>query len=304
MLAITGGITGFFLKFGLRVVCANLLLTTLGGLLFGASFVLGGVMSPTMIFLLALPVLAATLMHSRWAFFWTVLTVAAWLAILVMENNGVEMTRVTRDANIGSVQVLSLLGTVLIVMAVLGSYVAANSRLRGAMMEKNLRLDYLASHDPLTSIPNRRAFFEQAQHCLQRATRTGKPFALVVIDLNNFKQINDSLGHKVGDAVLQHFARHLSQAFRETDFVGRLGGDEFGVLLEPLDSAGDVEQALARFHATGTTEVEVNGQTVNYHCAIGTSTYPEQGDNIVDLYEVADAAMYESKPRATDYWWK
>lgn len=292
---VTVCITGVFLKLGARVICANLLLATLGAVLFGASFVLGGVMSPTMIFLVAIPVLAATLMHSRWAFFWTALTVAAWLGILVLENNGVEMSRVTRDANVGTVQVISLLGTVLVVMAVLGSYVAANGRLRNAMVEKTMRLDYLASTDPLTSIANRRAFFEHAQQCLQRATRTGKPFSLVVIDLNDFKQINDNLGHKVGDAVLQHFAQHLSTAFRDTDFVGRLGGDEFGVVLEHMDNTESVSLALQRFQASS-AELEVDGHTVRYGCAIGTSTYPEHGDNIVDLYEAADTAMYQSKP--------
>lgn len=304
VLAVTLGITALFLKFGLRNVCATILLATLGGVLFGASFVLGGVMSPTMIFMLAIPVLAATLMHSRAAFVWTALTVAAWLAILLMESNGVAIQRVTREENVGIVQVISLLGTVLVVMAVLGSYVAANSRLRSAMMEKNLRLDYLASHDPLTGIPNRRAFFEQAQQCLGRANRTGKLFALVVIDLNDFKQINDGLGHKTGDAVLQHFADRLNSGFRDTDFVGRLGGDEFGVILEPVDSADSVVEALQRFHAGFEGQLDVDGAIVRYAYATGVSVYPEQGDNIVDLYESADASMYHSKPGAAQLMWK
>ena len=159
VLGITVCITAIFLKFGGRTVCVNLLLLVLGGILFGASFILGGVMSPTMIFLLAVPVLAGTLMHSRWTFFWTAMTVAAWLLILVLERNGVEMSRITLDANVGIVQVISLLGTVLVIMAVLGSYVAATGRLRVVMKQKNQRLDYLASHDSLTAIPNRRTFF-------------------------------------------------------------------------------------------------------------------------------------------------
>lgn len=111
-----------------------------------------------MIFMLAIPVLAATLMNSRWAFFWVAMTIGAWLLILVLEYSGVEMTRVTQVANVGIVQIIALLGTVLVVMAVLGSYVSATNRLRTAMEQKNERLDYLASHDSLTSIPNRRTF--------------------------------------------------------------------------------------------------------------------------------------------------
>ncbi|MBP6723872.1 MAG: diguanylate cyclase [Halioglobus sp.] len=295
VLGITVGITAAFLKFGRRVVFVNLLLFMLGGVLFGASFVLGGVLSPTMIFLLALPVLAATLMNSRWAFFWTAITVAAWLLILVLEQSGVEMTRVTRVENLGIVQVISLLGTVLVIMAVLGSYVSANARLRTEMEEKNERLDYLASHDPLTSIPNRRTFFEQAHQSLQRSKRSKNPFALVVIDLNDFKQVNDSLGHKAGDAVLLHLARRLSSGFRDTDFIGRLGGDEFGVLLEPVENAGGVDEVMRRFNAAGAGEFEVDGNPVSYHFAAGVAIYPRDGASVLQLYEAADTAMYHSK---------
>jgi diguanylate cyclase (GGDEF)-like protein len=295
VLGITIGITAIFLKFGGRTVCVNLLLLVLGGVLFGASFILGGVMSPTMIFLLAVPVLAGTLMHSRWAFFWTAMTVAAWLLILVLERNGVEMSRITLDANVGIVQVISLLGTVLVVMAVLGSYVAATGRLRVVMKQKNQRLDYLASHDPLTAIPNRRTFFEQTQRCLQRALRSKKSFALLVIDLNDFKQINDSLGHKVGDAVLLDFAQRLNGGFRETDFIGRLGGDEFGVLLEPAQSTSVVEELMQRFRSSASSVSEVDGKSVQYGFAVGIAIYPGNGSTVLELYEAADAAMYRSK---------
>ena len=144
-------------------------------------------------------------------------------------------------ANVESIHVLALLGTAFMIMSMLGSYVASNGRLRQAMELKNERLDYLASHDPLTSIPNRRALFERAQECLLRGHRSGKPFALLVIDLNDFKQINDTLGHSAGDAVLQHFANRLKEGFRETDFVARLGGDEFGVVLEPVETYSSVQ---------------------------------------------------------------
>lgn len=238
VLGITVGIMAIFLKFGGRVVCVNLLLLVLSGVLFGASFILGGVMSPTMIFLLAVPVP---------------------------------------------------------VLAVLGSYVSATNRLRTVMEQKNERLDYLASYDSLTSIPNRRTFFEHAQRCLQRAARSKNSFALLVIDLNDFKQINDGLGHKVGDAVLLHFAQRLSGGFRDTDSVGRLGGDEFAVLLEPAESLAGVEDVIRRFRMSESNEMEVDGKSVQYDFAVGVAIYPDNGASILDLYEAADAAMYCSK---------
>ena len=133
-----------FWKFGNRDFCANLLLMTLTCLLLGASFVLGGVLSPTMIFMCAIPVLAATMMQPRWAYFWTAVTVAAWLLMVVLETNGAEITRITRAQNVGIVQVISLMGTLLVVMGVLASYVSSNIKLRGAMLVNTERLDYLA----------------------------------------------------------------------------------------------------------------------------------------------------------------
>jgi diguanylate cyclase (GGDEF)-like protein len=291
----TGSVTAIFLKFGLRTLCANLLLTILSSVLVGSSFLLGGVMSPTMIFLLAMPVMAATLMNSRWVFFWTAVAIACWLAILALESSGVEMRRITAEANIGPVQVLSLLGTSLIVMSVLGSYLGSNSRLRGNMEDKTEYLDYLANHDVLTTIPNRRAFFEQANQVLARANRSGQSFAIVVLDLNKFKEINDKMGYVVGDAVLQHFANRLKSGFRETDFFARLGGDEFAVILEPVDNFVGVKVAVERFINLSADELEIEGEVIHYTCSTGSSIFPEHGKRILDLYEEADQAMYRSK---------
>lgn len=300
IMAATTSVAVIFVKFGMRIFCVNLLLAILSAVLVAGNFYLGGTMSPTMIFLLAVPVLAATLMNPRWAFCWTAITVAAWLMVLVLENQGFETRRITIAANVGSIQVLSLLATGIIVMSVLGSYVGSNSRLRIAMEAKNKSLDYLASHDSLTGIPNRRALFEHAQQCISRGTRFNKPFALLVIDLDNFKQINDSLGHSFGDEVLKHFAKRLKTGFRETDFVARLGGDEFGVVLEPVDELASVKIAVERFFKNTDNEVEIDGQTVRYECCTGIAIYPEHGDTTAALYEKADHAMYRAKRDTPD----
>lgn len=294
-LAVIVSITAAFLKFGARVYCVNLLLSGLCVVLTSACFWLNGVMSPTMIFLITIPVLAATVMDSRWAVFWTVVIVACWGAILVLQNTGLEMNSVTHKANVESIHVLALLGTAFMIMSMLGSYVVSNGRLREAMELKNERLDYLATHDPLTSIHNRRALFERAQESLLRAARSGAPFALVVIDLNDFKKINDTLGHTAGDAVLKHFANRLKEGFRDTDFIGRLGGDEFGVILEPVETYSSVQIAVDRFFKLGDNEVNIDGKLVQYGCATGVAMYPENGDHVIALYDEADAAMYRAK---------
>jgi diguanylate cyclase (GGDEF)-like protein len=302
---ITACIAALFITTNWRVLCANLLLLGFSSILIYATFFLGGVMSPTMIFLMVMPVLAVTLMGTRWAYVWTALKVGAWLVILVLESTGVQMARITLEGNVGMAHAIALLGTALVVMSVLRSYDTSNRRLRRTMEEKAERLDFLASHDPLTGIPNRRAFFDQAHKSLRAAARTRRPFALLVIDLNDFKQINDRHGHKVGDAVLKHFARRLRAGFRETDFIARLGGDEFAIILEPVSTVEGVERVLERFAAMGDNEVDVEGTTVPYRYAVGSALYPDQGRDIVGLFEWADSAMYHTKRAApAELLWK
>ena len=103
------------------------------------------------------------------------------------------------------------------------------------------------------------------------------------------------LGHKVGDAVLLDFAQRLNGGFRETDFIGRLGGDEFGVLLEPAQSTSVVEEIMQRFRSSASSVSEVDGKSVQYDFAVGIAIYPGNGSSVLELYEAADAAMYRSK---------
>ena len=300
VLAVVTGTRALFLRFGARDLHVNLLLGVLGCALFGASFNLGGVMSPTMIFMLALPVLAATLVRPRWAVLWTVLTILAWLAMLLLEWRGTEIRQVTPTANLGPVQFVSLMGILLVIMGVLTSYLAANSNLRSTMEIRTRRLDHLASHDPLTNIPNRRSFFEEAQRCLNRANRLSRPFALLAIDINEFKSVNDTFGHAIGDAVLKDLARRMQQGFRKTDFISRIGGDEFGVLLESVDSKPGIEAAVSRFLAVAAIALSVDGRDVEYQVSIGAAMYTSAEDSVDALYETADSAMYDSKQQGIE----
>ena len=295
VLALVVGTRVLFNAFGRRGLCVTLMLGSLSAVLVGSSFYLGGVMSPTMIFLLALPVLASTLLPVRWALFWTGVTVLSWLLLVVAEWRGAEIVQLTYAANIGIVQVLSLMGTLLVMMGVLTSYLSANTRLRSSMEVKTRRLDYLASHDTLTNVPNRRCFFEEAQRCLNRTARLGQAFALLVIDLNDFKAINDQHGHAMGDAVLKNIAHRMQFGFRKTDFVARIGGDEFGVLLESAENKAGVTAAVKRFLATTSETLISDGKKLEYACSIGAALHPGKMDNLSDLYEAADTAMYASK---------
>lgn len=156
-------------------------------------------------------------------------------------------------------------------------------------------LRHQAHHDVLTSLPNRRYFDEELTRSIARARRNGKHLALLFIDLDHFKWINDSLGHGVGDRLLCEVATRLRRAVRTEDLLARIGGDEFALLLEdlsrPLDAAGTAATVLA---AIG-QEIEITGHRLRVSASIGIAVYPDNAADADGLVQSADQAMYRAK---------
>ncbi len=156
-------------------------------------------------------------------------------------------------------------------------------------------LDHLAQHDPLTGLPNRRMFFERLQQAISSAKRTQQPLALLFIDLDYFKEINDRHGHARGDEVLKAVARLLRSATREVDTVARLGGDEFVILFNVLEESQDIQRIVCKLHERFQTSLRIDGQELNIRASIGVSCYPQDGDSAERLIQHADRAMYAAK---------
>jgi len=163
--------------------------------------------------------------------------------------------------------------------------------------ESQEKLDHMAHHDPLTTLPNRLLFHDRLHHALQRAARDQQQLAILFIDLDRFKNVNDTLGHHVGDELLKHVAAALSAKLREGDTLARLGGDEFIVLLEDVDGqfgAGHVaEKLMAMFEQpfmVSDYELYVTG-------SVGISLYPGDASDLNMLIRNADVAMYQAKAR-------
>jgi diguanylate cyclase (GGDEF)-like protein/PAS domain S-box-containing protein len=153
----------------------------------------------------------------------------------------------------------------------------------------------LARYDGLTGLPNRNMFIDELERTLLRAQRSGQNFALFFIDLDRFKNINDSLGHDAGDQLLQVMAARLRELLRESDLVARLGGDEFVVLLEGCADATALTQ-VARKALTAIAEpVRIEGRNFQVTGSIGISVYPQDGSDAATLLKNADAAMYLAK---------
>ena len=163
-------------------------------------------------------------------------------------------------------------------------------------------LEYMATHDELTGLPNRYLFNDRLKHALQRAAREQHLLAVLLIDLDHFKELNDTYGHVKGDQVLQQVAQRLIGALRQSDTVARMGGDEFCVILEhiaqPLDAAnvaGKLLEIIAQPYAVD------EGVSWNLSASIGISLYPQDGENSEDLMICADIAMYRAKKRRNRY---
>jgi diguanylate cyclase (GGDEF)-like protein/PAS domain S-box-containing protein len=157
------------------------------------------------------------------------------------------------------------------------------------------RIFQLAFHDQLTGLPNRGLFRDRLDHALVQARRTQRSLAVLFLDLDRFKNVNDSFGHDVGDALLVEFARRIRHAIRASDTVSRQGGDEFVVLLPGIEHEIDAARAAeAVIHAVS-APFEANGREITITSSIGVAVYPSNGTDADTLLRNADAAMYAAK---------
>lgn len=164
-----------------------------------------------------------------------------------------------------------------------------------ARMTQTEHLQYLANYDHLTQIPNRHLLFDRINHIITQSKRNNSSFALLYIDLDNFKIINDTLGHAVGDQVLVETSKRLQQLTRESDTVARIGGDEFIVLLENVANKNNVSTMVEMIISTLNKSFTIGKDKLIVGCSIGVSTYPYDGITTDALIAAADAAMYNTK---------
>lgn len=153
---------------------------------------------------------------------------------------------------------------------------------------------YRALHDPLTSLPNRTLFHERIDHALTFAKREQKEVALMVIDLNEFKEVNDSLGHQAGDKLLLQASQRLKEVLRESDTLARFGGDEFAVIL-PQTTQSQANILAKRLSMAIRSPFIIENRPLTIGMSIGTAMYPSDGNNSESLIKHADLEMYRTK---------
>ncbi|MCF7821266.1 MAG: sensor domain-containing diguanylate cyclase [Mariprofundaceae bacterium] len=165
--------------------------------------------------------------------------------------------------------------------------------------EKELK--NLALKDPLTGLPNRYMFIDRLEVAVARAERNNKKLAVMFVDLDRFKHINDTLGHAAGDITLREVSERMTGCLRKTDLIARYGGDEFTFILADMDETEGVGNVASKIRDVFRQPIKLNGTEFNVGCSLGISIYPDDSDNIDGLIQHADAAMYASKRANGDH---
>ena len=184
--------------------------------------------------------------------------------------------------------------TVLDPCGAVSNYVGVFSDI-SAIKRSQAELEHLAHFDPLTELPNRSLFHDRLSHALERAGRYNQHVAVMVLDLDRFKTVNDSLGHPIGDQLLQQVAHRLKDCVRVEDTVARLGGDEFSIVLANLKSGDNIVDIARKILDSIERPFSINGHAAMVSTSIGIAVFPEDGTTPDLLIRNADAAMYQSK---------
>ena len=168
-------------------------------------------------------------------------------------------------------------------------------RASATLQKQTEEMEHLALHDVLTGLPNRRLLQDRLDRAIAASGRSGNRLALMILDVDRFKEVNDTLGHDRGDALLKEVAARLSQVVRDADTVARLGGDEFAVLAPEVGSLLDAERLGGRVHSAFDEPFEVDELHLHVEASIGIAIIPDNADNATELMQRADTAMYAAK---------
>ena len=197
---------------------------------------------------------------------------------------------------------IGVAGVVLSVVLAFLAWLLIHGRARALRIAERMteELRHMAQHDTLTGLPNRALFSDRLNQELEHARRHKGRFAMLFIDLDNFKPINDQYGHAIGDDVLIKAAQRLKSCVRAADSVGRIGGDEFVVLLAQLNETEPVQALAEKMHRSLKNPMVVNGQEFSISSSIGVAVFPQDGADAEALTKSADEAMYRAKKAGRD----
>jgi diguanylate cyclase (GGDEF)-like protein len=283
---------------GSFVICGNLFGASAYIILLMAVILMGGFSeSPAVVLLLLVPVYVSMLTGRNSVLAWSLVVAVTTVVLYMLERCGVHFTQMLPSELVPMASLVIFLAALIVIVGSL----LVSSQISGyhehVLHTERDQLDYMAHHDALTELPNRSYFLSRLGRSVARARRNDEHSALLYIDLDGFKPINDEHGHSIGDVVLRKLAARLRDVIRENDTVARLGGDEFAVILEDVrdrEFAASVAQKLLQQLSE---PVIVGDDRFAISGSVGIVMFPEQGSDIAQLCEQADQAMYRAKEK-------
>jgi len=290
----------------------------------------GGLAGDGTIYLTVLPILAITLINVRAGIFATGLSFSTFAMFALLANEGMLSKWLIIHDNPQTLDQWIYFGMAMGTLIIITVFVVvrffrfqfetlesvqevsqalanANKQLEQKVQQRteelsnaNQHLQFMATHDNLTGLPNRVLFFDRLEQTIKISQRQKQKFALFFIDLDNFKRINDSFGHQVGDQVLKEIARFLSETVRDSDTVARLAGDEFTIILDNVHSLDNIETIAQKAISAVSQPIKLPQETVVMTISLGISIFPEHGEDAETLLRKADTAMYMVKDEIND----
>lgn len=279
-----------------RFLALHMLLLIYTSAFTAACVYFGGTRSPTYALLLLAPVMAGIAGSVKATVFWGMLVLLIMTTLLALERLGVQFQQIIQPQNYNLAITSAYVAMGVAVTSIIMAYAEMNKGLRTTLKRANEELAFLSSHDDLTGLYNRRFYDQRMARSLDRARDTNTALGLIIIDLDDFKGINDTHGHGVGDVMLAGLGQRLRHRVRETDLIARLGGDEFAVILEDVRHAGEVRAIAEKIVSAVEEPVRVRGRELSLRASYGIALFPDDGKLQQQIEEAADRAMYSAKP--------
>lgn len=265
------------------------------GVLCGVLLTGGYATSPIMPLWIVVPVFVFPLAGPRSGMVWAIIVFLTMIALLALSLMGFEAWQLS---DVPTLQLIArVLPVVLCFMVVLALiiYEYVNEQLHSWLKEERQRFAFKASHDSLTDLPNREEFYSRLDTAVRESTQKKLQVALVYIDLDGFKPVNDTFGHYAGDKVLKVTSQRIVEVIRHTDVAARLGGDEFALILHGVQKRSDIDLALNKLLHTIAIPIDIDGRQVQVRASAGVALFPQHSRDPLTLCRLADAAMYQAK---------
>lgn len=262
----------------------------------GTGIISGGIeISPIIQLLVSIPIWSFLMTGRIWGFAWSgivALTITGFFAAYLLDINFVQLIPIATHP--GADYVVWLINLIIVTFCL---YIYENhfDGLTQTLEEQNKRFAHDALHDELTALCNRRLFLSHAQQAIDFAVSENLKAAIIYIDLDDFKPVNDTYGHHVGDEVLQIVSHRLKKTVRSSDTVARIGGDEFAVLLHGVKDSGSIDFIANKILKEMCATICVEAIDIRIGASIGVVTIPDDGTDLDTILKLADKAMYQAK---------